>query len=241
VNLRMTPQDLNSKDFVVSFVIPVRRDPRVSYCLNELRTYAASESLQAEIIICGEFEDEESTKDTRFVKVVPAYKGRCIRQGILASTGDVIVVCDGDFPVVPNDITILCEKLSNADLSIGNRYLAESKFLVRPLYHRRLISTGFRFLVSGFFNIRNFDTQCGIKAFTRSAADALFTNQVVKSLAFDVEILLRARSAQMRIIQVPVHWKSSAVSTINLWRSGPLVLIDLVNLWISYNLRNIRA
>lgn len=237
----MRYEELYSKDFAVSFVIPVRRDPRVGQCLNELRKYAVSESLQAEIIICGEFDDGESTKDTRFIKVVPAYKGRCIRQGILASTGDVIVVCDGDFPVLPKDITILREKLSDADLSLGNRYLAESKFLVQPPYHRRLISIGFRLLVTVFFNIRNFDTQCGIKAFRRSAAAALFTNQVVKSLAFDVEILLRARSAQMRIVQVPVHWKSSAVSTINLWRSGPLVLIDLVNLWIGYNLRNIRA
>jgi hypothetical protein len=229
-------QELYAKNSEISFVIPVRRDPRVNQCVKDLHAYAASESLKAEIIICGEFEEEESMKDTKFIKVVPAYKGRCIRQGVLASTGAVIVVCDGDFPVLPSDITILREKLSSADLSLGNRYLSESKFVVLPSYYRRLISIAFRYFVGGLFNMRNFDTQCGIKAFTRSAARIIFIKQVVKSLAFDVEILLRARSAQMRVAQVPVHLKSSPVSTNHLWPSGPSVLIDLVSLWMDYNL-----
>jgi hypothetical protein len=127
LDLRMMSQELYSKNSAISFVIPVRRDPRVNQRVKELHAYAASESLQAEIIICGEFEEEESTKDTKFIKVVPAYKGRCIRQGVLASTGAVIVVCDGDFPVLLSDITVLREKLSSADLSLGNPYLSESK------------------------------------------------------------------------------------------------------------------
>lgn len=221
----------NYKDSLISFIIPVKRDYRVIQCIAELIAYTSSESLHAEIIVCGELDPGKLKRNTRLIKVVPAYKGRCIRQGVLASKGEFIIVCDADFPVLPSDITNLLEHLTQADVSLGNRYLPESHFIIIPPLHRRLISIVFRFLVCLLFGIENFDTQCGIKAFKRSAALTLFTNQISTSLVYDVQIILFALQQQMQITQVPVHWKSSASTTINLWTGMPLALIDLFRLW----------
>jgi glycosyltransferase involved in cell wall biosynthesis len=221
----------NYKYSLISFVIPVRRDYRVVKCVSELLSYASVESLHTEIIVCGELDSGKLNKNTRFMKVVPADKGRCVKQGVLASNGEFIIVCDADFPVLPGDITNLLENLTNADVSLGNRYLPESHFIIIPPLHRRIISTVFRFLVSLLFGMKNFDTQCGIKAFKRSAALTLFTNQIFTSLVYDVQIILFALQQKMQITQVPVHWKSSASTTINLWTGMPLALIDLFRLW----------
>lgn len=237
----MSSEKACSKSFAISFIVPVRKDPRVSQCVNQLRAYMASESLNAEILICGEQEDWKSANDAKFVRVVPADKGRCIRQGVLASTGDIVIVCDADFPVLPCDITSLRNKMMCADVALGNRCLPESEFIVIPPCYRRFASIAFRSVVGALFKMRGFDTQCGIKAFARSVALALFENEVATSFAFDVQILLRARRKQMRIVQVPVHWKSSVASTVNVWRSVPSVVADLLRFWVDYKLRDISA
>jgi hypothetical protein len=221
----------NYKNSLISFIIPVKRDYRVIQCIVELLAYTSAESLHAEIIVCGELDPGKLTRTTRFINVIPPYKGRCVRKGVLASNGDFIIVCDADFPVLPGDITNLLKNLTNADVSLGNRYLPESHFIIIPPLHRRLISIIFRFLVCLLFGIKNFDTQCGVKAFKRSAALTLFTNQISTSLAYDVQIILFALQQQMQITQVPVHWKSSVSTTINLWIGMPLALIDLFRLW----------
>jgi glycosyltransferase involved in cell wall biosynthesis len=224
----------NKKDYkysLISFVIPVKKDYRVIQCIAELIAHASAESLQTEIIVCGELDPRKLNKNTRFINVVPAYKGRCIKQGVIASKGEFIIVCDADFPVLFSDMINLLENLTNADISLGNRYLPESHFIIIPPLHRRLISIVFRFLVSLLFGLKNFDTQCGIKAFKRSAALTLFTNQISKSLVYDVQIILFALQRKMQITQVPVHWKSSVSTTINLWTGMPLALIDLLRLW----------
>jgi Glycosyl transferase family 2 len=229
--LHMIKINKNHKSLLISFIIPVKRDYRVIQCIAELLAYASAESLHMEIIVCGELDPGKLNKNTKFINVVPAYKGRCIKQGVLASKGEFIIVCDADFPVLPIDITNLLENLTNADISLGNRYLSESCFIIIPPLHRQFISIVFRFLISLLFGIKNFDTQCGVKAFKRSAALTLFTNQISTSLVYDVQIILFALQQKMQITQVPVHWKSSASTTINLWTGMPLALIDIFRLW----------
>jgi hypothetical protein len=219
------------KRLLISFIIPIKRDFRVIQCIAELQKYILTESLNAEIIICGDFEALNLTEDVILIKTVPAYKGACIRRGIFASVGDLIVVCDADLPILLDDITNLLEHLSYADISLGSRYLPESKFIIIPPFHRRLISKIFQSILSILFREIKLDTQCGVKAFRRSAALVVFKNQVSISLVYDVQILLRALHHKMKITQVPVHWKSLPASTINLWTGLPLATIELLRLW----------
>jgi hypothetical protein len=219
------------KKLLISFIIPVKRDFRVIQCISELQKYILIESLNAEIIICGDFEALDLSEDVHFIKIAPADKGACIRRGVLDSKGDLIVVCDADLPVLLDNITNLLEHLLYADISLGSRYLPESKFIVMPPLHRRLISKIFQFLLRILFEEINLDTQCGIKTFRRSAALIIFTNQVSTSLVYDVQIILRALHHKMKITEVPVHWKSLPTSTINLWTGLPLAIIELLRLW----------
>ena len=56
------------------------------------------------------------------------------------------------------------------------------------------------------------DAHCGFKAFTYSAAQALFSNAVVNGWSFDLEILALARKYNLRIQEVPVKWMNDEQS-----------------------------
>jgi dolichyl-phosphate beta-glucosyltransferase len=50
------------------------------------------------------------------------------------------------------------------------------------------------------------DTQCGFKGFSREAALDVFTQQVVTSIVFDVELIYLARKRGYGIAIVPIRW-----------------------------------
>ena len=53
------------------------------------------------------------------------------------------------------------------------------------------------------------DTQCGFKAFRRSAAELVFTQQQIETWGFDPELLYLAKKAGLRIVEIPVYWAHS--------------------------------
>ena len=57
------------------------------------------------------------------------------------------------------------------------------------------------------------DTQCGFKLFTAPVAQALFDATTLNGFAFDVELLARARQADVRMIELPIRWSDSEGST----------------------------
>ncbi len=224
--------------FSVSFVIPCKRDKRVNDCVDAIFTYAKANAISAEVIVCGDALDGLLPKRAKFISVIPAHKGICIQQGIYHSKGKIIIACDADFPVLPCDITSVLKAMENADIVIGNRYDPNSKFIIMPPFYRRCLSRIFRLLKRTLLNLSDFDTQCGFKAYARPVALLLYENKVQKNLAYDVQILLRALKAGLRVVQVPVHWKSSENSTINLWTSSFPALLGLLRLSIAQKFRD---
>jgi len=62
------------------------------------------------------------------------------------------------------------------------------------------------------------DTQCGFKAFTRSAAQAVFSRVEQDGFGFDVEAILVAQAFGLRLLELPVEWadvEGTKVSPLN--------------------------
>jgi glycosyltransferase involved in cell wall biosynthesis len=219
----------------LSFIVPSNRDPRVFECVNSISKFISFNHINAEIIVCGEIENNSILNYAQFYTVTPAHKGRCIQQGILNSKGDSVFICDADFPILPENITLMLSTLNHADIVLGNRYLPKSTFIIAPPLYRRWISRLFRYAVNKLFNFSNFDTQCGVKAGRRSIALVLFKEKLLDSYAYDIQIILRARQSGARIRQVPVDWRSTRKSTIKLWKSLVPVIYELLLLRINYS------
>ena len=160
-------------------------------------------------------------------------KGRALREGVLASRGDPVLVSDVDLSTPLTEWVKLAERLPTHPVAIGSRALQED--LVRrkqPLY-RRLLGKSGNLLVRLFAVPGIHDTQCGFKLFQGHVGRDLFREAKVDGFAYDMEILFLARRRGLAIAEVPVLWFNSPESKVSLFRDAIPTLWDLVRLrWL---------
>ena len=156
-------------------------------------------------------------------------KGGAVRAGMLAATGAFRLFTDADGATPIAELKRLEPALAGgADVVIGSRALADPAVSVRTRPHRLAAGRVFNWVVArlGLHGIA--DTQCGFKAFTAAAATRLFGPLETQGFGFDVELLLRARSAGMRIVEVAVNWADQAGSKVSVLTTGPGMVVEIV-------------
>jgi len=72
------------------------------------------------------------------------------------------------------------------------------------------------------------DSQCGFKAFTAAAAEALFGALQTDGFGFDVEVLLRAQAAGLRVTEVAVNWADQRGSKVGVLTASPGMLLQIL-------------
>jgi dolichyl-phosphate beta-glucosyltransferase len=160
-------------------------------------------------------------------------KGAAIRTGVLAASGDPILISDVDLSTPLSEWVKLAERLPTHPVAIGSRALQRNLVrLNQPLY-RQLLGRGGNLLVRivAVPGIR--DTQCGFKLFRRDVARRLFREARIDRFAYDMEILFLARRDGIAIAEVPVLWFNSPDSRVSLVRDAVITLRDLLRIrWI---------
>jgi dolichyl-phosphate beta-glucosyltransferase len=156
-------------------------------------------------------------------------KGGAVRAGMLAARGAYRLFADADGATPIEELKRLEPVLvAGADVVIGSRVLVDPGVSVTTRSHRVAAGRLFNWLVArmGLHGIA--DSQCGFKAFTAPAAARLFEPLATEGFGFDVELLLRARAAGCRIVEVPVNWADQAGSKVGVLRHGPSMLWQIV-------------
>ena len=163
-------------------------------------------------------------------------KGAAIRTGVLAATGDPILISDVDLSTPLSEWVKLAERLPTHPVAIGSR--AIERDLVRrsqPFYRVALGKAG-NVLVRIFAVPGIRDTQCGFKLFRGDVARRLFEQARIDRFAWDMEVLYLARRDGISIAEVPVLWFNSPDSRVSLVRDALATLRDLLRIrWIHRN------
>jgi dolichyl-phosphate beta-glucosyltransferase len=142
-------------------------------------------------------------------------KGRDVRLGMLAAKGEYILFTDADMATPPAHIAPAVRKLetNKADVVIGVRPLKR----VHNSLSRRLRSVASNGLIRILAVPGVPDTQCGFKAFTRESAHRLFEPLETTQWGFDIEILVRARSAGYKIVTMEMSdWHDPKIGVMGL-------------------------
>jgi len=90
---------------------------------------------------------------------------------------------------------------------------------VAPAVVRTLLQSGASYRAG----LNYCDTQCGFKAFTRAAAQTVFTRQRIERWGFDPELLFLANKFKLATVEVPVEWatiiapRSARCATASRW------------------------
>ena len=74
------------------------------------------------------------------------------------------------------------------------------------------------------------DTQCGFKAFRRSAARAIFRQQRIEGWGFDPELLFLARRSDFKVAEVPVVWGHDNGTRINPVLDGIRMALEVLRI-----------
>ena len=160
-------------------------------------------------------------------------KGAAIRTGVLASTGDPVLVSDTDLSTPLTEWVKLAERLPSHPVAIGSRGLGEDLVRLRQPFHRRLLGKAGNLLVRLLAVPGIRDTQCGFKLFRGDVARDLFRQARIDGFAYDMEILFLARRQGFSIAEVPVLWFNSLESKVSVVRDSLRTLWDLLRLrWI---------
>jgi dolichyl-phosphate beta-glucosyltransferase len=145
-------------------------------------------------------------------------KGRGVREGVLASHGEIVGFLDADYKVAIEEIEKTLPWLEREyDVVIGSRAAAGAQIQVRQPWYRRIGSRGFAYLMRPLVGLWEIgDTQCGFKFFRAGVARDLFSRQRIDGYMFDVEILSMAIRAGYRVKEVGVKWEDDGDSRLQL-------------------------
>ncbi len=132
-------------------------------------------------------------------------KGYAVRFGMAHTTGDYIAFIDSGMDIDPNGISMILEHMEwyQADIVVGSKRHPASQ-INYPL-HRRIISFGAQLIAKYLLNINVTDTQVGLKIFRRPVLEKVLPRLLVKTFAFDLEILSVAnRLGFSKIYEAPI-------------------------------------
>jgi dolichyl-phosphate beta-glucosyltransferase len=160
-------------------------------------------------------------------------KGCALRAGVLASSGDPVLISDVDLSTPLTEWLKLAERLPTHPIAIGSRALKEDLVRRRQPFYRRLLGKTGNLLVRLLAVPGIRDTQCGFKLFRGDVARDLFRRARINGFAYDMEILYLARLRGLAIAEVPVLWFNSPDSRVSLLRDALPTLWDLIRLrWL---------
>ena len=131
-------------------------------------------------------------------------KGAALRAGFEASTGEYVMLLDGDLDINPKQTPRFFEAMAakGADIVIGSK--RHPKSVVQYPWHRRIVSWVYFTLVRLSIGLPITDTQTGMKLFRREVLGAALGRMLVKTYAFDLELLAIAHQREAKIAEAPV-------------------------------------
>ena len=131
-------------------------------------------------------------------------KGNALKAGFRASEGELVLLLDGDLDILPGYLPGFLETMERekVDIVIGSKRHPKSR--VRYPWHRRLASAVYFWLVRLFIGLPITDTQTGMKLFRRNVLGEALDRMLVKTYAFDLELLAIAYGRGAKIAEAPV-------------------------------------
>jgi len=213
-----------------SVIVPAyNEEKRLGFALSQLRLYTD------DIVVAVDGCTDGTEKVARKLGITVSFsktrlgKGGAIIEATQYAKNEKVIVVDADLSVDLEALDRFAEALDNADLVVGSRNLWNSKILVQPPFHRKILGKGFSWLFRKLFHSPIMDSQCGCKGFRKSKVQPVLESLNVNGWAFDAELLLKAYAKGLEVWEVPVKWSYRDGSKLRVfhqvWEMGSSLLM----------------
>jgi len=230
-----------------SIVIPAYNESeRLPRTLDTMIAYVNSQGWTAEIIVVNDGSRDQTAEVAReYMRKSPLVrlvenpgnrgKGYSVRHGMMEARGDVLLLSDADMSSPIHEAPKLFAAIdAGNDIAIGSRWLNPDLQTQRQPFYRQVSGRVFNLMLRGVLGLKQKDTQCGFKAFTRRAAQSIFPPQKIERWGFDPEILFLAQRFGFKIAEVPVEWANDDRSKINPLTDGFRMFTEMLRVrWYS--------
>jgi glycosyltransferase involved in cell wall biosynthesis len=155
-------------------------------------------------------------------------KGYSVRNGLLQAAGEIVMFTDADLSAPMEEAERLFAAIhEGADVAIGSRWLDRKRQTIHQPLYRQFFGRCFNWITRVIMGLPFRDTQCGFKAFRRSAAQVIFRLQTIERWGFDPEILFIAQKLGYEIKEVPVTWGHDERSRMSYLKDGMKMLEEM--------------
>jgi len=224
----------------LSIVIPAFNErARIEHALDRVMSCVTEQGWDAEVLVV----DDGSTDDTaaivqRWMERYPRLhlvqnpgnrgKGYSVRNGLLQAAGEIVMFTDADLSAPMEEAERLFAAIhEGADVAIGSRWLDRKRQTIHQPLYRQFFGRCFNWITRVIMGLPFRDTQCGFKAFRRSAAQVIFRLQTIERWGFDPEILFIAQKLGYEIQEVPVTWGHDERSRMSYLKDGMKMLEEM--------------
>ena len=216
----------------VEFVLPVLNEERtLGPSVTRLHAYLSANLAHYDwrILVA----DNGSTDDTPevaarltadldrvgYLRLEQRGRGRALRHAWLESDADIVSYMDVDLSTDLHSFPRLIQAIEEGyDIAIGSRLSARAK--VRRSLKREVISRSYNMMIKSLFFVSFSDAQCGFKAVSRNAAQALVPLVKNNNWFFDTELLIIAAKRGFRIREIPVDCGEDPDSRVKVLRTA---------------------
>src|SRR6201982_2851781 len=228
-----------------SLVIPCfNEEARVGQTLRLTLDYLAANAPESELIVVNDGSTDatgaiarERLKSaqvpTRLLENFPNRgKGAAVRTGLLAARTPIGLFSDADLSTPLEETPKLIEPIANnqVDIAFGSRTLDRRLIGIHQPWRREQGGRVFNLLVRVATGLPFWDTQCGFKAFRMKACRQIIEAAKIIGFGFDVELLLLAQRAGLRLREIPVRWNHHEGSKVRFVHDSLRMLREVLSL-----------
>jgi glycosyltransferase involved in cell wall biosynthesis len=212
----------------ISIVIPCLNEANtIGICVAKAKQALLENNVSGEVLVAdnGSTDGSQKIAEDAGAKVITINQmgyGAALRGGILASSGEYIIMGDGDDSYNFLEIEpFLNEWKNGTEFVIGNRFVGGIENGAMPWLHRYLGNPVLSFIGRLFFQNGFGDFHCGMRGFTRDAFEKMNPNTA--GMEFASEMVVKASLLQLKSTEVPVKLYKDGRGRpphLNTWRDG---------------------
>jgi glycosyltransferase involved in cell wall biosynthesis len=212
----------------LSIVMPCLNESRtLATCIDKAMSFLERNGIEGEVIVADNGSTDGSQElaiqhGARVLNIPRRGYGSALQGGIAAARGRYIIMGDSDDSYDFSSLSQFVEKLRDGyDLVMGNRFEGGVQPGAMPPLHRYFGNPFLTGIGRLFFKSQVRDFYCGLRGFSRAAAQRMDLRTT--GMEFALEMVVKARFLGMRVTEVPITlWPDGRDRPPHLrsWRDG---------------------